>query len=119
LICPDCRMTSVGQTGRNFSTRYEEHFFRANNFKSSFAQRLFDNSHSMGRIDSTLNVLHISNKGPYLDTLQRFYIFRESKKSNQINDQNTIGPKRFWTSSPNTQLPREIHTHSVFLRNAV
>lgn len=75
--CTDCDVAYVGQTGRNFLTRYTVHLqlFCTNNYKSSFAH-LFDNGHSMELADSVMQAPHISNNGPYLDTLKRFYIFR-------------------------------------------
>jgi len=33
-----------------------------------------------------MDVLHISKKGGMLDTLERFYIFREARRGNPIND---------------------------------
>jgi len=36
--------------------------------------------HCMGTIDSRMKTLHISNKGPYIDTGERFQIFSESKR---------------------------------------
>jgi hypothetical protein len=42
LTCPDCHKAYVGQTGRQFSTRYKEHqtFFRNKNNSSNFAKHL-------------------------------------------------------------------------------
>jgi hypothetical protein len=33
--------------------------------------------------DSMMQALHISNKGPYLDTLKRFYILRERERERE------------------------------------
>jgi len=34
----------------------------------------------MGKIDNKMKVLNISNKGPYILTIEIFWNFRESKK---------------------------------------
>jgi len=33
-----------------------------------------------------MNVIHYERKGKMLDTLDKFYIYRETKNGNQIND---------------------------------
>jgi len=33
-----------------------------------------------------MDTLHIANKGRILDTLKRFYFYRETQRDNQIND---------------------------------
>lgn len=38
-----------------------------------------------------METLHVTNKGRMMDTLERFYIFRETKL-NQINDKLTVKP---------------------------
>ena len=39
-----------------------------------------------------METIHITNKGQIMDTLERFYIFRETKLSNQVNNKLTIKP---------------------------
>jgi len=39
-----------------------------------------------------MKTLHTTGKGRMMDTLEKFYIFRETKISNQINDRLTIKP---------------------------
>jgi len=50
LIRPDCNMKCIGQTGRHFPVRFQEHFrdYKYPNNKSKFAQHLLDNKHSIG-----------------------------------------------------------------------
>jgi transposase-like protein len=92
--CPDCNMKYVGQTGSSFRKRYNEHFhdFKYNTRKSSFATHLLDNNHSMGPIGEVMDVLHTTRKGKYMDTVEKFYIYKETWKNNQINDKNTVKP---------------------------
>jgi hypothetical protein len=87
-------MKYIGQTGRSFRTRFSEHFrdYKHNNYKSKFAQHLLDSGHSIGPIDNIMEVLYRTNKGKLMDTIERFYIHKETHMNNQINDKNTAKP---------------------------
>jgi len=37
-----------------------------------------------------MDIVHIASKGRMLDTLERFYIYRETKLGTQINDKLTV-----------------------------
>ena len=91
LTCPDCMMKYVGQTGGLFRTRFSDHFrdFKYANHKSRFAQHLLENGHSIGPIDSIMEILHPTNKGREMDTLEKFYIYKITCDNIQINDKNT------------------------------
>jgi len=39
-----------------------------------------------------MDIIHVTNNGRLMDTLERFYILRETKISNQINDKLTVKP---------------------------
>jgi hypothetical protein len=87
LTCPTSSKKYTGQTGRSFRTGFQEHLgdFRHENGKSSFAQHLLDNGHDAGPIEDIMNTLHITSKGRLMDTMEKFYIFRETKLDHQIN----------------------------------
>ena len=61
--------------------------------KSKFAQHLLENNHSIGPIDSIMEVLHYTRKGKLMDTFERFHIYKETRENIQINDKNTSKPK--------------------------
>jgi len=63
------------------------------NNKSKFAQHLLGNEHPIGPMENIMDILHTTNKGRMLDTLEQFYIYRETKRNNQINDKLTVKPK--------------------------
>jgi len=92
LTCPTCKKKYIRQNGGSFKTRFREHFrdFKQGNRKSSFAQHLLDNGHSMGPIEVIMETIHVTNKGQMMDTLEKFHIFREKKLDNQINDKLTV-----------------------------
>ena len=66
------------------------HFFSTINPKQVFHNTSF----IMDIVDNRMKALHISNNGYYIDTRERFRIFRESKRTrggeNKINDQHKI-----------------------------
>jgi hypothetical protein len=75
--------------------RYKEHFhdFKYNTKKSSFATSLLGNYHSTGPINEIMEILHTNRKGKFMDTVERFHIYSETRNNNnQINDKNMIKP---------------------------
>jgi hypothetical protein len=94
LTYPDCQKKYIGQTGDSFKISYSEHFrdFKYNNNKSKFAQHLLEHKHSMGPIDTVMEILHMTNKGQLMDTLEKHHIYKETQINNQINDKCTVKP---------------------------
>jgi len=45
-----------------------------------FAQNLFHNGQLVGPVNNTMQLLHISNKVPYSDTLERFIFLEKQRK---------------------------------------
>jgi hypothetical protein len=78
LKCLTCDQVCVGQPGRNFKTRYEEHTndIRLNKDKSKYSVHILQENHEYDPIDKTMEILKMANKGKYLDTWERFYIYR-------------------------------------------
>ena len=60
ITCPDCMKAYVGQTGRSFIIKYNEHklAFRNNSHTSRIAQHLSEHAHSFSTISNTMQVLH-------------------------------------------------------------
>jgi hypothetical protein len=81
LKCNNCPMKYVGQTGRNFRTRFKEH-----KPISKFAQHVLDTQHTYDTIEKTMDILHIERKGPQLNTSERFYKHSLSAQKFQMND---------------------------------
>jgi hypothetical protein len=91
LTYPDCNKAYVGQTGRRFPTRYNEHeAFHNNTHTSSFEQHLHEQAHSFGPIDNIMQVLHHHKKGAHLNTVERFYIHAEYVANNHLNGNHSI-----------------------------
>jgi hypothetical protein len=92
LTCPDCSMKYIGQTGRSFRKRYQEHLrdYKYRTGNSKFAQHLANHNHAFGPINKTLKVLKIVGKGAYMDTLEKYHIHRITSKGLRINDRSTM-----------------------------
>ena len=61
----------------------------ANN-KSKFAHHFTEEGHAFGSMSDIMDVVQIACKVRMLDTLERFYIYRETKLGIQINDKLTV-----------------------------
>ena len=94
ITCLTCNMKYTGETGRPFMISFQEHFrdYMYGNRKSRFVQHLMYNRHSIGFFRDIMDVVHITRKGRMLDTLEKVYIFRETKLNNQISDRLAIKP---------------------------
>jgi hypothetical protein len=94
LTCPTCNMKYTGQALRPSRVRFQEHFrdFKYGYGKSRFATHLLESKHSFSPMENIMETLHTVGKGQTMDTLERFYIFQETKLNNQISDRLTIKP---------------------------
>ena len=88
LTCEDCDSIYIGQTGRDFGTRYKEHIRSWKNNKpdeSHFAKHLLDNNHQP-HSNNTPTILHTIGKGMKLNALETLEIHKH-KNSNILNEQ--------------------------------
>jgi hypothetical protein len=88
LKCGGCPKKYVGQTGRNFQTRYKEHIhaIRSNNPNSKYAQHILETQHPYGPMSDIMEVLHLNKKGQGMNTWKRYHIYTLSKDGLQLND---------------------------------
>jgi len=98
LTCQDCQKAYVGQTGRSFLERFNEHknAFKTNSHKSSYAKHILDESHTFGPIHNTMQILQYHGKGTHLNTIEWYYIYAEFKKNNHLNDEHNISPSKIF-----------------------
>jgi hypothetical protein len=82
------QQVSVGQTGRTFKDSYREHIraIRTNKHTSKYAQHILDKGHGYGKMEETVDVIHITREGHLLNTLDRFHMYDLSKEKLQMND---------------------------------
>jgi hypothetical protein len=83
--CGDCDKCYIGQTGRNFRTRLNEHrrCWLNNDESSLLAKHLLMSSHSC---DFIPEILHIEKKGMKLDILEQLEILKIDEKT-LLNEQ--------------------------------
>jgi hypothetical protein len=68
--------------GTNAVWNYSQVSKKYGNGKSRFAAHLLENKHSICPMDNIMETLHTTGKGRMMDTLERFYIFLETKINN-------------------------------------
>jgi hypothetical protein len=70
----DCPRKYVGQTGRNFKTRYKEHIrdIRNNKCTSGYVQHILETGHAFGNMNDSIEIVKIQQKGSHLKTLENF-----------------------------------------------
>jgi len=85
---PICHKKYIRQIGSPFHVRFREHYrdYKCANNKPKFAQHVLEEGHSFGPIKEIMDVLHIAKKCGMLDTLVKFYILRDARRGNPIND---------------------------------
>jgi hypothetical protein len=86
LKCSECPHIYIGQTGRPFKTRYNEHREIKNNGENSnFSLHIQNTGHKCANIDETLDVLHVQRKGSMMNVLESYHIYEASKRGIHLN----------------------------------
>jgi len=88
LICNDCDAFYIGQTGRNFETRFKEHVkgVGKQNSKSNYAEHIHKQKHSYTSYTDNLKVIHKAQKGEKLDRLEELEIYKHRDNKFLLND---------------------------------
>jgi hypothetical protein len=92
LECPTWKKKYIGQTGRPFRVRFRKHYndYRHEHNRSKFAQHVLEEGHNFGPMNEIMAVVHVAKKGKMFDRLEKFYIYKETKHGNKINDKLTF-----------------------------
>jgi hypothetical protein len=90
MKCNDCPLKYIGQTGRTFNTRFKEHIYniKCNNSNTGYSIHILDARLSYDTIENTMDVIRIGQKGKYLNTLEKYYIYKINKTGLLMNDMN-------------------------------
>ncbi|KAK4887785.1 hypothetical protein RN001_004056 [Aquatica leii] len=101
LTCSFCNSSYIGQTGRKFKTRLNEHLYLINrysntniyNTNSAFANHILCSGHSFSS-DLNIKILHVCNKGSLLNSLETLEINRISNNNsiNCLNEMLNLNP---------------------------
>jgi hypothetical protein len=67
---------------------FKEHIrdIRSNKGNTGYASHILNTGHTYGTPEDTLQVVSIHNKGPHLNTLEKFHIYKERKTGTILND---------------------------------
>ena len=67
----------IAQTGKLFTTRYNEHIKAINHpyIKSNFAEHILSTGPKYTNIQTNIQILHKTDKDPKLNTLEQFEIY--------------------------------------------
>jgi hypothetical protein len=86
LRCATCHLTYIGQTGSNLKTRYSEHarHIRSNNPQSAYAQHILQQRHEYGPMQETMTLIHRTNKGRRMDTMEQLLIQKHHQEHRLI-----------------------------------
>jgi hypothetical protein len=78
----------VEQTGRTFNARYKEHIhdIRSNNSDTGYSNHILNTEHTYGTMQDTKKIITLERKGKYLNTLEKYHIYKVSKDNLNIND---------------------------------
>jgi hypothetical protein len=92
LTCVTCNKRHVRHTDRPFKTRYKEHRreYLHSTLKSNFAKHLSKENHPLPLIADYMEILQHVNKGPMMNTVEKYHIYKETANGNQLNDIDTI-----------------------------
>jgi hypothetical protein len=70
--------------GRTFSTRYND--IRSNNSNSRCSNNILNTGHAYGTITDTMDIITAGRQGKYLNTLERYHIYKISRKNLHLNE---------------------------------
>jgi hypothetical protein len=88
LKCKGCPLEYTGQTERSFGIRYKEHVsaIKHNKDTSTYAQHILDTGHAHGSIQDVMEVIQVTKKGRYMNSIERFHMFCTQKKNRHMNE---------------------------------
>lgn len=90
LNCGDCPSFYIGQTGRDFKTRFKEHM-PSRHTDSNYAKHLVETGHSCHGMETNMEVLKICSKGKMMDVMEDYEIYKSTKnnQNNLLNEKST------------------------------
>ena len=63
-------------------------------------------------MEDIMDIVHVTNKGKRMDTLESYYIYKETKSNNQINDKLTVKPNPIFENLIHEAPTEDTRTHS-------
>jgi hypothetical protein len=87
MKCLDCPLKYIGQTRRTFNIRYKEHIHtirKKNN--CGYSNHKLNKGHTYGTVADTMDIIRMRRKGRYLNTLEKYHIYKISRNNLHMND---------------------------------
>jgi hypothetical protein len=69
--------------------------YKYQNPNSVSVQHLKENHHSIGPLETIMEVVQVDDKNSFMNVIEKFYIYKETQMNNQINDRSTTRNKIF------------------------
>jgi hypothetical protein len=115
LTCTTCNKKYIGKTCRSFKTCFKEHQqdHKYNRGKSLYAKHLSENNHPFPPIESSMHMLHTARKGRLLNTIENFYIHKETVANNQLNDKMTTKPNPIFDAVLHHMQPYDVRHNAA------
>ncbi|XP_049828734.1 uncharacterized protein LOC126267492 [Schistocerca gregaria] len=102
LTCNSCQAQYIGQTSRNFRTRYTEHMraLKSDSTHSTFADHLMNKNHNPTNIENDLHILKNSNSLYQQLTIEENYYIQKAivEGKNVINEYTTLCNNTLFTA---------------------
>lgn len=99
INCSDCPKFYIGQTGRTFKKRFNEHIqaLRSNNstsLKSTFAEHLLEDNHNYKNISENMKIIKVCEKNNKLDAIEELEIYINCKEDEKNLLNNMLTQKK-------------------------
>jgi len=107
LTCLDCNKAYIGQMGWSFTQRFKEHrnAFRSNSTTSNYAKHALEHSHPFSPIQDTMQILQYQNKVAHLNTVEKYFIYKEFCINNHLNDESNKARNKIFDALLKPQQP--------------
>lgn len=98
ICCSDCDLMYIGQTGRSFKERYNEHTALKAVKHSAFKEHLRTSNHTVSCIKDNLQILYILDKGGTMNVAEEMEIYIQHNKEPEklLNEQLEFKNKMFF-----------------------
>jgi hypothetical protein len=86
ITCQSRQKVYIGQTGRNFKTRFKEHIrnIRFNKDESAYAQHILNQGHQYGPIEKIMEIIEQARKGNLMNIKESYYIYKYEQTEDLI-----------------------------------
>ena len=95
MIKCECNSFYIGQTGRSFLTRFNEHTSATS--KSTFGKHFIESGHKVGDVNECVKPLYILSKGKKMDLFESLEICKHKTMDNLLNDQTDLSTSPLFT----------------------